>query len=134
MNLACLNSGSKKSGEQYARLAERYRFVPLEEADVVVVLGGDGMLLQVIHETLSLGKPIYGMNSGTVGFLLNEFNPDDLEQRIAEAITVPIAPLLMRVETRDGEARELLAFNEVALWRQSGQSANLSITIAGRVA
>lgn len=134
MKLACLNSGSDKSLRQFAELAARYDFVALEEADVIIALGGDGLLLHVMHETLSLRKPIYGMNSGTVGFLLNKFSAANLEERIEAANLVPIPPLLMWVETTDGQSRELLAFNEVALLRHTGQSANLRVTIAGRVA
>lgn len=134
MKLACFNSGTEKSLAHFHKLSALYSFVSAEEADVIVVLGGDGMLLQVIHDTLTLGKPVYGMNSGTVGFLLNEFREEDLLQRIESAVSVPIAPLLMQAQTRNGAEKELLAFNEVALWRQSGQSANLSISIEGRMA
>jgi len=134
VKLACIKSGSAESLHQHIALAQQYGFVEPEEADVIVVLGGDGMLLHAMHDTLPLRKPIYGMNCGTVGFLLNEFNSEDLEQRIEAANLVPIPPLLMKVDTVNGESHELLAFNEVALWRQSGQSANLKLIIAGRVA
>lgn len=134
MKLACLKSGAEKSLRHYELLAARYDFVKPEEADVIVVLGGDGMLLTAMHETLSLTKPLYGMNSGTVGFLLNEFGADSLIERIENANQVPMAPLQMQAHTNSGEVHELLAFNEVALLRQSGQSVNLSISIAGRVA
>lgn len=134
MKLACLKSGSEKSLRHYKQLASKHDFVPEDEADVIIVLGGDGMLLHVIHQTLLLNKPIYGMNSGTVGFLLNEFSADNLLERIEAANLVPITPLQMHVETSDGETKEMLAFNEVALWRESGQSANLRISIGGRVA
>lgn len=134
MKLACLKSGSAKSEQQFDLLADCHEFVPLEQADVIIVLGGDGMLMHVIHETLALQKPIYGMNSGTVGFLLNEFQRDGLRERIGVANLVPISPLQLKVETRDGEVHEMLAFNEVALLRLSGQSANLEIRIADRVA
>lgn len=134
MKIACLKSGSEKSLRQFDQLQRLHDFVPPEDADIIVVLGGDGMLLHVVHETMRLEKPIYGMNSGTVGFLLNEFSADHLLDRINAATLVPVSPLQMHVETSAGETRELLAFNEVALWRQSGQSANLEIRIAGRVA
>ena len=101
MKLACCHSGAEKSLAHFDTLCARYTFVPPEEADVIVVLGGDGMLLQAMHQTLPLGKPVYGMNSGTVGFLLNEFSDHDLVARIEGALSVPIAPLLMQVETRD---------------------------------
>ena len=134
MKLACLRSGAEKSLQHYDLLAAQHDFVAPEQADVIVVLGGDGMLLNAMHETLPLKKPLYGMNSGTVGFLLNQFKPDDLVERISKANKVPMAPLLMRAQTSSGEVHELLAFNEVALLRQSGQSANLTIRIEGRVA
>jgi NAD+ kinase len=134
MKLAVLISGSAKSARQFDLLADRHELVALEQADVIVVLGGDGMLLQEIHETLALQKPIYGMNSGTVGFLLNELQPDGLRERIALANLVPISPLQAKVETRDGEVHEMLTFNEVALLHLSRQSAKLEIRIADRVA
>lgn len=134
MKLACLKSGAEKSLRHYEQLSAQHQFVSPEEADVIVVLGGDGMLLHAMHETLALQKPLYGMNSGTVGFLLNEFRAEGLVERIEQANLVGMPPLKMETTNSQGQEAELLAFNEVSLLRQSGQSANLQISIEGRVA
>lgn len=134
MKLACLKSGSDKSLRHFNKLAMLHDFVTPAQSDVIVVLGGDVILLHVVHKTPQLGKPNHGMNSGTVGFLLNELSTDHSRERINKAKLVPVSPLRMHVETNEGETHELLAFNEVALWRQSGQSANLAKCMGGGVA
>jgi NAD+ kinase len=114
------------------RLAASYGNVPPQNADVIVALGGDGLMLQTLHRFMTTGKPIYGMHRGTVGFLMNEFYSDDLPQRLAKARVTVIHPLLMRAHDDDGDTIEFHAFNEVSLFRQSYQAARLRILIDGK--
>ena len=115
-----------------ADLGARYGKVPPEEADVIVALGGDGMMLQGLHAWLGTGKPIFGMNRGSVGFLMNEYDPDGLMERLAAATTEIIRPLLMSVTTEDGQSHSARAINEVSLLRQSYQAAKLRIAVDGK--
>jgi NAD+ kinase len=115
------------------RLTARYGHVSPDSADVIVALGGDGLMLQTLHRFMTTGKPIYGMHRGTVGFLMNEFYPDDLPSRLAKARVTVIHPLLMRAHDEEGEAVEFHAFNEVSLFRQTYQAARLRILIDGEV-
>jgi NAD+ kinase len=107
--------------------------VPPEEADVIVALGGDGFMLQTLHAFMTSGKPIYGMHRGTVGFLMNEFSPDGLRERLRAARMTLIHPLLMNARDADGRAHESYAFNEVSLFRQTYQAARLRLLIDGKV-
>jgi NAD+ kinase len=111
------------------RLVKRYGDVTPENADVILALGGDGFMLQTLHKFMKSGKPIYGMHRGTVGFLMNEYYPDDLPERLAKAQVTVIHPLLMCAHDEDGDAREFHAFNEVSLFRQTYQAARLRILI-----
>ncbi len=111
------------------RLAARYGNVAAKDADVIVALGGDGLMLQTLHRFMKTGKPIYGMHRGTVGFLMNEFYPDDLPERLAKARITVIHPLLMCAHDEDGDSQEFHAFNEVSLFRQTYQAARLRILI-----
>ena len=101
------------------------------DADVIVALGGDGLMLQTLHRFMHSGKPIYGMHRGTIGFLMNEFQDDKLRERLAAARITIIHPLLMRARDQDGGEVEFHAFNEVSLFRQSYQAAHLRILIDG---
>ncbi|MBI3434570.1 MAG: NAD kinase [Proteobacteria bacterium] len=103
-----------------------------EDCDVIVALGGDGLMLQTLHEFMMAGKPIYGMNRGTVGFLMNEFREDALPQRLAAAEMTAIHPLVMRARDADGLVHEHRAINEVSLFRQTHQAARLRILIDGK--
>jgi NAD+ kinase len=118
--------------EALERLAASYGNVPPQDADVIVALGGDGLMLQTLHRFMTTGKPIYGMHRGTVGFLMNEFYSDDLPNRLAKARVTVIHPLLMRAHDDDGDTIEFHAFNEVSLFRQSYQAARLRILIDGK--
>jgi NAD+ kinase len=118
--------------EALDRLAASYGNVPPQNADVIVALGGDGLMLQTLHRFMTMGKPIYGMHRGTVGFLMNEFYSDDLPERLAKARVTVIHPLLMRAHDDDGDTIEFHAFNEVSLFRQSYQAARLRILIDGK--
>jgi NAD+ kinase len=130
--LAFVSSDAADARTAAAALAARYGKVPVDDADVVVALGGDGFLLQTLRETMSTGKLVYGMNRGTVGFLMNEFREDGLVERIAAATSETIRPLEMQAVTEDGETVAALAINEVALWRQSYQTAKIRIGIDGK--
>ena len=115
-----------------ARLAERYGAVPDEEADAIVALGGDGFMLETLHRNLPGSKPIYGMNRGSVGFLMNEYGEDQLLERINAAEHALIYPLVMHAICRDGQEVRAMAINEVSLLRQTHQTAKLKILIDGK--
>jgi NAD+ kinase len=116
-----------------AALTRRYGQHGIEEADVIVALGGDGLMLQTMHRVLEDGRPIYGMHRGSVGFLMNDYSEDDLPQRIAAASGTVIHPLHMRVQDARGLVHEALAFNEVSMLRERHQAAKLRISIDGTV-
>ena len=103
------------------------------EADVIVALGGDGFMLQTLHLTQHLNVPVYGMNRGTVGFLMNEFSQDNLEQRLSATEEAVINPLRMRATCTDGSQHTELAINEVSLLRQGPQAAKLQIFVDDRL-
>jgi len=119
--------------ESRTKLVARYGDCAFETADVVVCLGGDGFMLETLHRTLSHNVPVYGMNCGSVGFLMNAFAEDDLFDRVARAQDVTLHPLRMYAVTRQGMVEEALALNEVSLLRQLRQTAKIKITIDGRV-
>lgn len=116
-----------------AGLAARYQDSPIEEADAIVCLGGDGFMLETLHHNLGHAAPVYGMNCGSVGFLMNEYNEDDLPGRLARAQEAILHPLRMHAVTATGRVEEALALNEVSLLRQLRQAAKIRITVDGRV-
>jgi len=115
------------------RLSARYGNCPLDRAGVVVPLGGDGFMLQILHRVLCRGKPVYGMNCGSVGFLMNPYREDGLPERLDQAQEAVLHPLRMHAVTAGGAIEEALAFNEVSLLRQLAQAAKIRITVDGRV-
>ena len=115
------------------RLRARYGTLPPEDAEVIVALGGDGFMLETLHRHLQRGVPIYGMNCGTIGFLMNAFGEDDLPARLARAEKVVLHPLSMVAHEAGGETARALAINEVSLLRQSRQAAKLRIHVDGVV-
>ncbi len=119
--------------ESRARLVARFGDTPFTAADLVVCLGGDGFMLETLHRTLLCDVPVYGMNCGSVGFLMNAFEEDGLEARLARSQEVVLHPLRMHAVTRSGVVEEALALNEVSLLRQLRQTAKIRITIDGRV-
>ena len=128
------------SSTQVAKAAERmlrkrYDFAPLEEAELIVALGGDGFLLQTLHEMLHREKlcPVFGMNRGTVGFLMNEWRLDRLGERIARAKVFSVAPLKMVATNVKGETLTNPAINEVSLLRETRQTAWIEVSVNGRV-
>ncbi|WP_425404187.1 NAD kinase [Hwanghaeella sp.] len=114
-----------------SELMSMYDHVPVTEADVIVALGGDGYMLQAMHDSLALEKPVYGMNRGTVGFLMNAYEPNELPARLQAAEAVRLHPLEMKVVTEDGESAEAIAINEVSLFRETRQAAKIRIMIDG---
>ncbi len=113
-------------------LVAAYGDVPQADADVIVALGGDGFMLQTLHNTQGVDAPVYGMNRGTVGFLMNAFDADDLRARLDAAEEEIINPLVMTALTADGDMHEALAINEVSLLRAGPQAAKLRITVDGK--
>jgi len=131
--ICVLASSAPLAQESRDRLVARFGDTPFGDADVVVCLGGDGFMLETLHRTLACHVPVYGMNCGSVGFLMNPFLEDDLPSRLARAQAVDLHPLRMHAVTRAGVVEEALALNEVSLLRQLRQTAKIRITIDGRV-
>jgi NAD+ kinase len=130
--IAFVSSETPEATDALARLTRRYGNIEPAKADVIVGLGGDGLMLQTLHRFMTAGKPIYGMHRGTVGFLMNDFNEDDLKARLAAAQTTVIHPLVMRTTDASGAKKESFAINEVSVFRQSYQAARLRIIIDGK--
>lgn len=128
-----VSSGSEESLAAQKELVKRYGHVAGEDADIIVALGGDGTMLQALRDFMNTGTPIYGMNRGSVGFLMNEFSVDNLCERILAAQMETIRPLVMIAETENSAPVEALAINEVSLFRQSYQAAKVRISIDGKV-
>ena len=114
-------------------LRRRYNEVPLEQAQVIVALGGDGFMLRTLHRHLPLNKPVYGMKIGTVGFLMNQFHPEGLSERLARAQPTVLKPLVMHAVGESGATTTALAFNEVSLLRQTKQAAHVRVSLNGVV-
>lgn len=117
-------------------LQQRYSFADADKAETFVALGGDGFMLQTLHDMLAreCPRPVFGMNRGTVGFLMNEWRVDGLRDRIAAAKAIRVAPLEMKVMTVAGETFAHAAINEVSLLRETRQTAKIEIAVNGRVA
>jgi NAD+ kinase len=131
-HIAFVASSIPEAQKARQRLVKRYGNVSPAKADVVVALGGDGLMLQTLHKFMQSSKPIYGMHRGTVGFLMNDFHEKNLPERINAAETTLIHPLVMRARDVAGRAHEHHAINEVSLFRQSYQAARLRILIDGK--
>jgi len=129
-----LHSGTPSSKEAYEEIISRYPTTTLDKADVIVALGGDGFLLHTFRETDTKGKPIFPMNRGTLGFLLNVYEIDGLMERISKAQEVQLCPIRMEAISTRGEKTMLKAYNEVSVIRYSAQSANLKVSVDGQVA
>ena len=131
--IAFLSSGAREANAALATLVARYGNCPPEEADVIVALGGDGLMLQTLHRTMNRPKPIYGMNRGSVGFLMNEYSDRSLRKRLAAARPSIIHPLVMQACDVAGVETTARAINEVSLLRQTYQAAKLRIGVDGSV-
>ena len=131
--LAFIASTAPEAQAALQVLVGLYGDVPTDEADVIVALGGDGFMLQTLHETITTGKCVYGMNRGSVGFLMNDYRPENLHERIEAAVENQFHPLKMTTTNQDGSQSVALAINEVYLFRQSYQAAKLKVVIDGHV-
>ena len=131
--LAFVAAATQVARAARAALAQRYGSVVPAEADVIVALGGDGLMLQTLHRHMRRGTPIFGMNLGTVGFLLNTYKQTGLLSRLRKARSVTLSPLRMRAIDTHGRKHEAMAINEVSLLRSSRQTARLAVAIDGRM-
>ena len=135
MSLKIAFAASRTPVAQTARAAliVRYGDVPQEEADVIVALGGDGFMLQTLHDSQHIPAPVYGMNRGTIGFLMNVYSESDLTERLKAAEEAELNPLSMTAHLEDGSVHKALAINEVSLHRSGPQAAKLRISVDGRL-
>ncbi|SFP75923.1 NAD kinase [Tranquillimonas alkanivorans] len=131
--IAFMASPTDEAQRARARLCDAYGDAPPEDADVIVALGGDGFMLQTLNATMHLQTPVYGMNCGTIGFLMNEFGEENLLARLEAAELEVINPLVMTAAADDGKLHEALAINEVSLLRAGPQAAKLRISVDGTV-
>ncbi len=131
--IAFMASNAPVAQTARAALIGRYGNVVPEDADVIVALGGDGFMLQILHDTQAVPAPVYGMNRGTVGFLMNTYSESDLPERLAAAEEEKLNPLAMRATCVDDSVHEALAINEVSMLRAGPQAAKLRIKIDGRL-
>lgn len=131
-SIAFFAAESPDAQAAFAELSARYGTGTIGQADVVVVLGGDGTMLRALHQTMNRKVRIFGMNCGTVGFLMNRYDPSGLVERIQRAEQVTLHPLQLTARTGDGQEHRLVAINEVSLLRETAQAAKISIEIDGR--
>jgi len=131
--IAVVGADNEMAQDNLARFRARYGHVPVEDAEVVVCLGGDGFMLETLHTVLHAGTPVYGINCGTVGFLRNPLVEDDLPERLVRSQGAVLHPLRMHAVTQSGVVEEALALNDVFLFRQSRQAAKIRILVDGRV-
>jgi NAD+ kinase len=128
-HLAFLASSSSSAQEALYELSKLYRAVPLEEAELIIALGGDGFLLQVLKSTMDYNLPVYGMNLGSVGFLMNSYQPRGLYERLKTSLSVKLHPLKMVTLDLAGQSLSALALNEVSLLRETHQAAKIQILV-----
>lgn len=133
MKIAFVAARTAPAQKARAELSKRYGHTPPHKADVIVALGGDGFMLETLHRYIGESAPIYGMNRGTIGFMLNQFRQAGLPERIAAADRVTLHPLRMMAETIRGRSVEALAINEVSLLRESRQAAKIKISVDEKV-
>ena len=133
MKLHFVSSQAPEAIKAAQKLKHLFGQAQREEADVIVALGGDGLMLETVHTVLDSGQAIFGMNRGSVGFLMNEFETGELTERIAAATETVIHPLKMTVTGKNGTTHSALAFNEVSMLRQQHQAAKLRVSIDGKV-
>lgn len=133
MRIAFLAAATEVARAAQDRLAAIHGAAPLDRADVVVALGGDGMMLETQHRLLGRNLPVYGMNCGSVGFLMNDFREEGLAERLAAAQAAQLHPLRMRAFTAAAAPAEALAINEVSLLRETRQAAKIRVMVDGKV-
>jgi len=129
LRLAFVAAATPAARAARVALEERYGSVTPAKADYIVALGGDGLMLQALHHNIKRQTPIFGMNLGTVGFLLNQYRATGLTARLKAAREVTLTPLRMIAETTRGQTREAIAINEVSLFRSSRQTARIAISV-----
>jgi NAD+ kinase len=130
--IAFVASPAPEARKALKQLVKLYGNVPPSKADVVVALGGDGLMLRTLRQAMKAGRPIYGMHRGTVGFLMNDYREKGLRERLRAAQTTLIHPLVMRARDTKGKLHEHYAINEVSLFRQTYQVARLAIFVDGK--
>lgn len=130
--VAFVSNGTPEADTAAKELQQRYGDTGFENADIIVALGGDGLMLQTLHAVMHRHVPVYGMNCGSVGFLMNDFDTDNLMERLAAAKPTNIYPLSMQVRDTEGKSHKALALNEVSLFRSSYQAAKIEIIIDDR--
>ena len=131
--LAFVASSATSARAALKDLEDAYGNTQPEDADVIVALGGDGFMLESMHRYMELGVPLFGMNRGTIGFLMNRFEAEGLPERVARAHRQDLRPLRMKARCEGGTTLDAVAFNEVSMLRQERQAAKLRLTIDGRV-
>lgn len=122
-------SQGEPAGQAVAQMQKRFGQYGVDEADVIVALGGDGFMLRTLHRVINRDIPVFGMKIGNVGFLMNRYSEDDLMQRLADARPVSLNPLRMVVQTESGTETSALAINEISLLRQTNQAAHIRILV-----
>ncbi|MCP4394272.1 MAG: NAD kinase [Alphaproteobacteria bacterium] len=131
--IAFVVSDVESAKNAFDRLVKKYGQADFDAADVIVALGGDGLMLETLHSCIGKDIPVYGMNQGTVGFLMNNYGEDSLIERIEKAHKVILHPLRMLAYTKEGNEFEALAINEVSTFRQTMQTASLQVKVDGKV-
>jgi NAD+ kinase len=130
-SIAFVASRTDEAQKALTEIRGQYPEVPLDQADVIVALGGDGFMLRSLHRHMALEKPVYGMKLGTVGFLMNQFRIEGLRERLARAQATTLKPLVMEAVSESGSTTISLAFNEVSLLRQTKQAAHIRVSLNG---
>lgn len=131
--IAFVSNGTSDANVAAEKLRLRYGTFELDDANIVVALGGDGLMLETLHEVMRRAVPVYGMNFGTIGFLMNNYAEDALVERLKAAEPCVIYPLSMQVEDAEGNTHSALALNEVSLFRSSYQAAKIEIAIDDKI-
>ncbi len=131
--IAFMASEARSAQIALTKLSRLYGHCDPHDADAIVALGGDGFMLATLHEVMGRDVPVYGMNRGSIGFLMNDYAPDNLPDRLEQAVESTIHPLRMTAVTRDGRQVEALAINEVSLLRETRQATKVAIRIDGEV-
>jgi NAD+ kinase len=129
LKIACIHSDTETALQRFEALKKNHHLVSPDEAEVILVLGGDGYMLHSLHEFGHVGKPFYGMNCGTYGFLMNDFSEDDFQTRLKNTKKEILHPLTMKATLRTGEIATGVAFNEVSLFRRTRQTANIVVMV-----
>jgi NAD+ kinase len=132
MKIALTATDQPKAQEAFAELSERYDIVDAPYADIIIALGGDGLMLQCLKKSMDTHQKIFGMHCGSVGFLMNNYSPDNLEERLSAAVVNKLSPLKMTATDIEGTKQEAQAINEVSLLRKSAQAAHLKIMVDDR--